>query len=312
MISMIDISCIIINYNTSEYTINCIHSILESQNSTITFEIVVVDNASEDQEYQKLALGITRLKASNVRLVRSKQNTGFGGGNMLGVQNCTSSRYYAFINNDTLLPEKNTLSRLKDFMENHPDVGVCSPQMLDEDGNFRMTIDHFSSIQREIIRRPILEFLFPKKYLNRKIFYDKPTRADYVQGSFMFVNAEEFNSIGGFDTNLFLYYEESDLCRRLLKKRHQTTYLVPDINYIHFKGASTVKNVTMKTELKLSLLYSIRKHYGFWAYKILLTHLQIRYFFTSIVKPRYFPLWKTLIRGAHISESIKNRQQVRQ
>lgn len=309
---MIDISCIIINYNTSDYTINCLQSILDSQDSEVTYELIVVDNGSAVQDFQKLKLGIDALKVPNIRLVKSKQNMGFGGGNMLGVQNCSSCRYYAFINNDTLLPEKNTLSRLKSFMEKNPDAAVCSPQMLDEQGNFRMTIDHFSSIQREILRRPILEFLFPKKFLNRKIFYDKPTKADYVQGSFLFVTAEDFNEIGGFDSNLFLYYEESDLCRRLLKKRNKSTYLIPEIQYIHFKGASTHKSVVMKTELKLSLLYTIRKHYGFWAYKILLTHLQIRYFFTSIVKPRYFPLWKVLIRGAHISESIKNKQPVKE
>lgn len=308
---MIDISCIIVNYNTSDYTVDCIQSILKSHDSEVSLEIVVVDNASKDHEYEILKLGINGLEASNVRLVRSKQNLGFGGGNMLGVQNAPTSRYYAFINNDTLLPEKNTLARLLSFMEEHPDVAVCSPQMLDENGNFRMTIDHFSSVQREILRRPLLEFLFPKKYLNRKTFYEQPTKADYVQGSFMFVKAEDFNEIGGFDTNLFLYYEESDLCRRLLKKRNKTTYLVPDIQYIHYKGASTQKSVLMKTELKLSLLYNIRKHYGFWAYKVLLTHLQIRYFFTSIVKPHYFPMWKTLIRGAHISESIKNNQPIK-
>lgn len=309
---MIDISCIIINYNTSDYTINCLHSILENNQSGSSFEIVVVDNASQDQQYQKLKLEIESLASPNIKLVKSKQNVGFGGGNMLGVQNSEPCTYYAFINNDTLLPEKDTLTKLKDFMEEHPDAAVCSPQMLDEDGNFRMTIDHFSSIQREILRRPLLEYLFPKKYLDRKIFYDKPIKVDYVQGSFLFVKAEDFNDIGGFDTNLFLYYEESDLCRRLLKKRKKSTYLVPDNYYVHFKGASTQKSVLMKTELKLSLLYTIRKHYGFWVYKILLTHLQVRYFFTSLVKPRYFPLWQALMRGAHISESIKNNQPIKQ
>lgn len=309
---MVDVSCILINYNTAGFSIDCVRSILKNNDAGISFEIVLVDNNSKQEDYEKLKAAVKEFPEEKVRLVRSKQNVGFGSGNMLGVQYSSPCRYYAFINNDTLLPEENTLLRLKNFMDTNPSIAVSSPQMLDEHGNFRMTLDHFSSLQREILRRPMLEFLFPKKYLNRKKFYDEPTKVDYVQGSFMFTRAEDFNEVGGFDTNLFLYYEESDLCRRLLKEKGKTTYLVPELTYVHYKGASTAKNVIMKTELKLSLLYTIRKHYGFIAYKVLLTHFQIRYFFSSLVKPKYFHLWKVLIRGAHISESLKNKQPVRE
>ena len=307
---MKDISCIIINFNTSTFTLNCIKSILENHEDLENYEIIVVDNASKKEDFEKLRSGINSLPAQNVRLVRSKQNLGFGGGNMLGVQNSSTCKYYAFINNDTLIGDPNTFSRLEQFLSDNPEAAVCSPQMLDENGNFRVTIDHFSSLAREILRRPLMEFLFPKKYLNRKIFFDKPTKVDYIQGSFMFVRATDFNEIGGFDTNLFLYYEESDLCQRLLKRLNKFTYLIPDITYVHFKGASTEKNVTMKIELKMSLLYNMRKQYGFWAYKILLTHLQVRYFFTCLVKPKYFPLWKALMKGAHISNSLKQKQPI--
>lgn len=307
---MKDISCIIINFNTSTFTLNCIQSILESHNDLENYEIIVVDNASKKEDFEKLQAGIDTIGADNLKLIRSKQNQGFGGGNMLGVQNCTSCKYYAFINNDTLIHDKNTFTRLEQFLSDNPEVAVCSPQMLDENGNFRVTIDHFSSLAREILRRPLMEFLFPKKYLNRKIFYDEPTKVDYIQGSFMFVRAKDFNEIGGFDTNLFLYYEESDLCQRLLKRLNKFTYLIPDVTYVHFKGASTEKSVTMKIELKLSLLYNMRKQYGFWAYKTLLTYLQLRYFCTSLVKPKYFPLLKALMKGAHISNSLKQKQPI--
>ena len=75
----------------------------------------------------------------------------------------------------------------------------------------------FHLYNEEILRRPFLETFFPKIYLNRKIRYKTPTKVHYVQGSFMFIGSADFNEIGGFDTNLFLYYEESDISLRLLK-----------------------------------------------------------------------------------------------
>ena len=216
---MIDVSCIIINYNTTQYTVDCVKSIINTTSKNLLYEIIVIDNASEPDHYKTLELELSKLDSKIILLVRSKQNVGFGAGNMLGVQYGSPCKYYAFINNDTLQVSNDCLIHLKEFMEHHPDAGVCSPQMLDEHKQFRVTIDHFSSIQREIFRRPLLEFLFPKTYLNRKKIYDQPTKVHYVQGSFMFINAKDFNEIGGFDTNLFLYYEESDVCRKLLKQK---------------------------------------------------------------------------------------------
>lgn len=309
---MLTVSSIIINYNTSSYTIPCVKSILEYHAKEFQHEIIVIDNASSDEDYYILKNGINSIGSDKIKLVRSKINLGFGGGNMLGVQYASKPLYYAFINNDTLMVDQNTLEKLGQFLDGNSQVAVCSPQMRDENKNFRVTIDHFSSLQREILRRPLLETLFPKKYLDRKKYYDSPTKVDYVQGSFMFVRAEDFNMVGGFDTNLFLYYEESDLCRRLLKYRNKLTYLYPELNYIHYKSASINKNIFIKCELKISLLYYIKKHYGYWAHKILITHLRLRYTFTSLVKPKYFPLMKLLWQGAPLSSSLKQKQSIKE
>lgn len=307
---MIDVSCIIINYNTSKFTFEAVESIIKTHNKPLGFEIIVIDNASDFEDYKSLQNKIKSLNAQNVKLFRSKINTGFGAGNMLGVQLASKTKYYAFINNDTLLVSMNCLLKLKDFMDNTNDASVCSPQMLDEHKNFRVTIDHFSSIQREILRRPLLETLFPKTYLNRKKEYQEPTKVHYVQGSFMFINAKDFNSIGGFDTNLFLYYEESDVSRQILKRLKKNTYLVPELQYIHYKSASIKKNIAIKIEQKISLLYYINKHYG-WLHKNTLNGYYIlRYFFTSILKPKYWKLFFVLLKGAPLSSSLKQKQQI--
>ncbi|TXK72921.1 glycosyltransferase family 2 protein [Mesonia sp. K4-1] len=309
-IKPVDVSCIIINYNTAKYTLACVKSIITLENHLSNYEIIVVDNASAEDDYLWLLKEFKKLNLPQLKLFRSKKNVGFGAGNMLGVQISSPCNYYAFINNDTLHVSENSLQRLMNFMNQNETIGIVSPQMLDQDKNFRVTIDHFSSLGREILRRPLLEKLFPKTYLNRKVRYQKPTKVHYVQGSYMFIRADAFNQIGGFDDNLFLYYEESDVSRRLLKQLNLSTYLFPDLEYIHYKSASTKKNILIKIEQKISLLYYIRKHYGFIQYKLLLGYYIIRYFFSSILKPKYWKLFFVLLRGAPTSLSLKQNQTI--
>lgn len=305
---MIDVSCILINYNTSSYTVDCVHSIIKNTENDVSFEIVIADNASKHEDYQKLKTAIDQLDDPRVKLIRSKLNTGFGGGNMIGVQHSSECAYFAFINNDTLLTSEHTLARLVQFMKQTPQAGVCSPQMLDADKNFRRTIDHFSSLGRELFKRSTLELINPKRYPNRKKRYSAPLKVDYIQGAFMFIEAIAFKNVGGFDTNLFLYYEESDVCRRILMQEKKHTYLVPDLEYIHYESASTSSNITMKIEQKISLVYYTKKHFGWLAQKILLTYFSIRYFFSSLVKPKYWKLFFLLLKGMPLSASLKQKQ----
>ncbi|WP_378183872.1 glycosyltransferase family 2 protein [Aquimarina sp. SS2-1] len=306
---MFDISVIIINYNSEEYTINCIKSLLEQTSAQLFCQYIIVDNGSERQSYVKLKKYVDSINIiPPVELIRSNINTGFGGGNMIGVQKATG-RYIAFINNDTIL-EDDCLSSLKNFMDKRLDVGVCGPQAFTEDKKILPTIDHFASLGREILGRKFLEKSNSKKYPKRKKLYTEPKQGQFIAGSFMFFRADDFNIIGGFDTNIFLYYEETDICKRLAGI-NKSAYLVPEATFIHYHGASTEKSVAIKTELKISLMYIIRKHYGIIPFYILLTYLQIRYFFSSIVKPKYWPLFYTLLLQAPLTRSLKHKQKIK-
>jgi GT2 family glycosyltransferase len=304
---MFDVAAIIINYNSSGHTQNCIKSIYENTTNKIYFQVIVVDNCSEYEDYQNLKNFIDNGSFSNLTLVRSKINTGFGGGNMMGYQ-YANSKYVAFINNDTLLLN-DCLSILKNAIEQDSNIGIVGGQSYKEDGSFMQAFDHFASISKELFGRDFLEKINPNKYPARKKTYVNPLKVNYVQGSFMFIDNKIFNKVGGFDTNIFLYYEETDLSLRI-NKLGKTSYLIPEAKYIHIHGASTPKNIFIKTELKLSLLYVIRKHYGYLSYWFLLNYLRFNYTLSSIFKPKYRYLFYTLMQGAPLSKSLKTKQKI--
>lgn len=306
---MIDVSCIIINYNTSQLTREAIQSVMDFTQDDVNYEIVVLDNASKYEDYINLKEFVDQAP-DFVNIHRSRINTGFGGGNMLGVQKAQPCKYYAFINNDILFVQDHTLLDLFNFMENNDRIGICSPQMLDENKNFRGTIDHFATPARQLLKRGFLEKVNPSKYPNRKKLYNEPIKANYVQGSFMFTRASSFEKVGGFDTNLFLYYEESDLSMRFLKSLGQSSYLYPQQSYIHYKGGSTTKSILIKIEQKISLLYLIHKHHGLLAHRFLLVFYVLKYFFSSLVKSKNWKLWRVLLKGAPLSISLKQQQVV--
>lgn len=306
---MFDIASIIINYNSSKLTQECINSIISKTNPTLNYQIIVVDNCSEKEDYLALKHFCDSHPFTNLQLIRSKINTGFGGGNMAGFH-FANAKYIAFVNNDTVFLN-DCFSILKTALEKDNSIAMVGGQSYSETGKQMVAFDHFASLSKELFGRDFLEKINPKKYPKRKLEYTNPVQVNYVQGSFMLVRTDDFNTVGGFDTNIFLYYEETDLCIRLAKIG-KSCYLIPEAKYIHYHGASTPQNITIKTELKISLLYIIRKHYGFFSFYFLLNYLRINYVFSTIFKPKYWYLLKVLLAGAPLSKSLKTKQIIKE
>ena len=304
---MFDIAVILINYNSSEHSINCIRSIIDKTSKDIQYQIIITDNCSEKEDYLKLKSFCDGCNIPNLELHRSNINSGFGGGNMYGVR-FANAKFLAFLNNDTLL-KNDCLSILKNAVETIPSIGIAGAQAYKQNGDFMISLDHFASPSREILGRSFLEFTNTGKHPKRKKKYTQPIKVNFIPGSFMFVRAIDFDEVGRFDTNIFLYYEETDLCIRLAEKS-KFAYLIPEAEFIHYHGASTGKSLAIKKELKISLLYIMRKHYGFFGHKIVQCFLVIKYFFSSIFKPKNWSLFVLILAGAPLSQSLKNKQKI--
>ena len=301
----INVSIILLNYNNAALTVDCINSIFEKTPKSITFEIIIVDNASRYEDYEQLKAGIDALNHPNISLFRSRINTGFAAGNMQGVQHA-KGEYIALINNDVLLVEDSFTALIEHF-NNFKDTGVIGIQPIYEDGEKQVAFGHFDTFSNRFLGYWLYEKLNPKK-TKRHLEYKTPTETDFVIGSFMFFRASDFNKIGGLDSNLFLYYEEMDVCKRL-KDIGLKSVFIPTIKYVHLCGRSTNLGYAKKIELKISHLYIVRKNHGYLQYFLLKNLYIITYILKSLVKPKHYKLTIALLKmGAPLSTSLKHQQ----
>ncbi len=299
---MKDISIIIINYNTAKYTLDCINSVIEHTHSNLIYDVIVIDNNSKTEDFNLLKNSIQ--KKDNIILKRSIINTGFGGGNMYGVQ-FAKAKYLLFLNNDAML-QNDCLNILYDYMENHPDVGVSTAQNYNEHNEHVISFDHDKGIRKLIFGRSFLENHFPKSHPKRKKQYTEPVSVNFINGAFMFFRSDAFAQIGGFDTNIFLYFEEMDICFRLRKLKLKSV-LVPKAKIMHYQGASTGISQTISKEGLLSHIYVTRKNYSYMKYLF----IKLYYCSTFLIKPKKWFLLPIALKGAPISNSLKQKQKIK-
>ena len=301
---MYDVAVIIINYNSTDYTLKCIASVADKTDATVSYQVIVVDNNSENFEYKKLKENFPHsTEKSNISLHRSNINTGFGGGNMYGAQFATAKNLL-FLNNDTMLLNDG-LSLSIAFMNNHPKVGVCTAQNYDEHNNFIPSFDHNKGLRRLLFGRRFLESNNPKKYPQRKKEYAQPLEVNWVNGAFLFFSKEAFEAVGGFDTNIFLYNEEMDICRRLLDKGYKTM-LVPAAKILHYQGVSIGKSRALNKEGYISYLYVIRKNHGFGKYLLIKWYLLL----ALLLKPKKWYLLPIIFKSNALVDSLKQKQNI--
>lgn len=295
------VSIIIINYNTAQLTYECVQSIFKFERNS-NFEIVIVDNASQKDDYQNLDRLLVGF--NNIKIVRSKINLGFGGGNMLGIQHA-SGDFYCFLNSDTLFIEP-IFNDLISFAKTKNDFGVAGIQILDADQKESISFRYFEGIRYKILGKKLVESPQDKINVSNKT----PFKVDFVIGSLMFFKKEAFDCIGGFDTNIFLYYEETDVCIRL-KKAGFKTYFLPKPKYIHLEGKSSNPNLVLKLEHWISYFYVTRKNFGLCSYFVLkYYHLLIYMFKAPFKKKNRFVFFGMLKMNESLALSLKHKQKI--
>lgn len=302
----IDISFITINYNSSHHTIALIQSILHHTSIDLNYEIIVVDNASEPDDYAYLENAVGHFP--QVSIIRNRINNGFAGGNMLGI-NHAHGDYYFFINNDCLLLN-DAGSFMKSFLDTRHDIAVTTAKVTDEKGHFSSSYKQFPSVIKQWFGNSVHRALSSKSFPSNKIRLESPTAVEVISGSCMFFRAVDFDAIGGFDTVFFLYCEEEDICKRVWDHGKQI-YFLPEAEIFHKGGGSSGQNIALEKEFYISYKLLIEKHFNRFERILIRTALLFKQFRRIFTKKNGLPLFLFVASGSPIHQSLRYKQSIK-
>lgn len=235
----IDISLIIVNWNTKALLRNCLNSIYKTV-SGITYEVIVVDNASNDDS------GImVKEEFPEVILIQNSANHGFGAANNQAFP-IMHGRYALLLNTDTLLTE-NAVYELFSFMESNAEAGMACGQLLNRDGTKQNSIASIPTLLTLMCNMPLLEYVLPGRYPSKRYNYKSPVEIDSGVGACLMVRRKVIEEVGGFDERYFFFFEETDWALQI-RSAGWKIYHVPSAFIYHLQGQSIGRNVHSRIE----------------------------------------------------------------
>lgn len=258
----LDLSIIIVSFNTKKLTEECLSSVIRSlKEAKLTWEIILVDNVSTDGTREML-----KKKFPMVRTVLNDENVGFGKGNNQGIR-MSKGEYILLLNSDTIVLN-NSIGKLVSYGRQHPNAFI-GPKLLNPDRSPQSSCGPFFSLP------VVFASLFLKgDYIGLTRW--SPTRArkvDWVSGACILAPKKLFMQDLLFDEKIFMYMEEIDLLMRARKKGYPT-YFYPRSLIVHLGAASsTNKRKGPVLNIYRGFLYLYRKHgspVGLWLVRAML------------------------------------------
>lgn len=263
MNSNIDVSIIIVNYNTLKVTLNCLDSIFKHTQG-VTFEVIVVDNDSKDGSAEVLA------EDSRIVFIESGANLGFGKANNLGYEQA-KGKYILLLNSDTLLLN----NAVKDFFDAHEQMparvaclgGVLKAGDGVSENNSYGVFPSLSNTYHNVL----------SLYLRRKgkpLQFDNGMspdfRVDYIIGADLFIRREIIDKAGLFDPDFFMYFEESEMQLRYARLGYESRIIrTPQIIHLEcvsIGGSRTMSSMRQRLMYFGSMFMYMRKRYGWFKY----------------------------------------------
>jgi hypothetical protein len=277
--STIDVSVIIVNWNTSNFLRDCLASVY-AEIEGITFEVIVIDNASTDGSAEMI-----KKEFQQVILIQNIENYGFAAANNQGMR-IAKGRYVLLLNSDTLVLD-GAIQKTISFADQHPEAGVVGCQVWENRVTIQRTCFRFPTIRNLIIQKLGMCRLLPRYRLfggekmvewNR----DSEREVDVVSGMFMLVRREAIDQVGMMDEDYFVYAEETDWCWRFRKMRWKCLFM-PNARIIHRDGGSKSTeqlSVRMFVQQQKSLLIFYKKQRGQFSW----ITAKIIYIFSMLVR----------------------------
>lgn len=232
----IQVSILLVNYNTREMTLECLRSIY-AEMSTDNFEIIVVDNDSKDGSAEAIAT-----EFPEVMLLAEKTNHGFGRATNIQARHARGE-FILLLNTDTVVLDQ-AIDHLLKFAENNPAAGIWGGRTLSADGSLNPTSCWGKmTLWSQIAQDSGLSAAFPRSRLFNPRAYpgwerDTPRHVDIVTGCLLMIRRDFWTQLGGFDHRFFMYGEETDLCLRAIKAGARPM-ITPAATIIHYDGGST-------------------------------------------------------------------------
>lgn len=262
--NLIDVSVIIVSWNTRDILRDCLMSVYK-QLRDISFEVIVVDNASSDGSAE-----MVKCEFSQVILLQNDENKGFAVANNIGMA-IAKGKYILLLNSDTIILD-NAVSRVVAFADSHSEVAVVGCKVLNPDGSLQLTCFMFPSLLNMLLSSTYLYKFFPKsKFFGRERMTwwnrDDVREVDVVTGCFMLVRSEAIKQVGMMDERFFVYGEETDWCYRFTRSGWKIMF-TPNAQIIHFGGQSSKQIAPeMSLQLRGSILQFMQKYYSNLEYK---------------------------------------------
>jgi GT2 family glycosyltransferase len=254
----IDVSIVIVTYNTMQMTNDCIASVLKHTRRN-SIEIILVDNASSD--------GSKEFYSTNERIkyIYSTENLGFGKANNIGID-VALGKYVFMLNSDTIVLD-DVLWKLFDFAEKQVDnnlgaVGTC---LINKEKNDALSFGQFVTSKRIYTR--LLESLKVYKNTYETEVYGQLdaqgyAEVDFVSGADLFIPKKVFNHVKNFDPNFFMYYEETDLEKRMSEVGLKR-YIINVRDIIHLEGGSFGESLPFRRKMLMTkgMKVYVNKHF---------------------------------------------------
>jgi GT2 family glycosyltransferase len=231
---IVDISIVIVNWNTRELLLDCLASVYATVR-TLRFEVFLVDNASSDG-----SVGAVRAQYPQVKIIQNEKNLGFAVANNKALR-LTQGKYALLLNTDTVLTD-GAIATLFAYLENHDEIGMACGQLLNADGSKQNSIANFPSLLGLLCNETVLRLLWPRRFPSKRQEYRAPIEVESCIGACLMVRKAAMDEVGLLDERYFFFMEETDWAFAMHKAGWKSCF-VPEARIYHLQGRSAGHNV---------------------------------------------------------------------